>query len=373
VVRRAELREYSPGMAYDRVREMFETNLTSGDEVGAAFCAVVDGETVVDLWGGHADPGRTRPWDRDTIVNVYSATKTVTALTALLVADAAGMSFDDPVARYWPEFAAGGKRDITLAQVMSHSSGLSGWRAPLITEDLYDWEKCTSLLAAQEPLWAPGTASGYHAVTQGYLIGEVVRRVTGDTIGTVLRDRITGPGGIDFHIGLAADQDARVAELIPPEHQPFHDVPLTELQRITAHNPPLPPAVTATRAWRAAEIPAANGHGNARSLATALSVLADGGRDLISAGTVRRVLEEHSGGTDLMLGLPIRWGLGFALGGDFLPHPRTLFWGGLGGAFVAVDLDARAAFAYVMNRMAGDIGDMRGLLLAMAAWEESGR
>ncbi len=176
-------------MGFESVREMFENNLAGGDEVGAAFCAIVDGETVVDLHGGHADPGRTRPWDRDTIVNVYSATKTISALTALLVVD----SFEDPVARYWPEFAANGKQDITLAQVMSHSSGMSGWRAPLVTEDLYDWEKCTSLLAAQEPLWEPGTAIGYHAVTQGYLIGEVIRRITGESLGTVFRTRIAEP------------------------------------------------------------------------------------------------------------------------------------------------------------------------------------
>jgi CubicO group peptidase (beta-lactamase class C family) len=356
-------------MDFDGVREMFENNLTSGDEVGAAFCAVVDGDVVVDLWGGHADAGRTRPWDRDTIVNVYSATKTITALTMLTVADDAAVSFDDPVARYWPAFAANGKQDITLAQVMSHSSGLSGWREPLVTEDLYDWEKCTTLLAAQAPLWEPGTASGYHAVTQGYLIGEVVRRITGDTVGTVLRDRIAAPGGIDFHIGLPASEDARVAELVPPSSRPFQGVPLTEIQRITADNPPTPVEITATRAWRAAEIPAGNGHGNARSLATALSILADGGRDLISEAGVRRVLVERSGGTDLMLGIPIRWGLGFALGRDFLKNPNTLFWGGLGGSFVVVDLDARAAFAYVMNRMASDVGDLRGLLLALAASE----
>ncbi|WP_033345711.1 EstA family serine hydrolase [Catenuloplanes japonicus] len=351
-------------MGFESVREMFENNLAGGDEVGAAFCAIVDGETVVDLHGGHADPGRTRPWDRDTIVNVYSATKTISALTALLVVD----SFEDPVARYWPEFAANGKQDITLAQVMSHSSGMSGWRAPLVTEDLYDWEKCTSLLAAQEPLWEPGTAIGYHAVTQGYLIGEVIRRITGESLGTVFRTRIAEPHGIDFHIGLPATEDARVAELIPPANPPFQGVPLTEIQDITANNPPMPPSITATRAWRAAEIPAGNGHGNARSLAQALAILADGGRDLISREAVRRAATQHSAGTDLMLGIPLRWGLGFALGSDFLP-PNTLFWGGLGGAFVAVDLDRHAAFAYVMNNMGGDVGDMRGLLLSLATWK----
>jgi CubicO group peptidase (beta-lactamase class C family) len=161
------------------VRAAFEKNFTEGAEVGACFCATVDGETVADLFGGYADAARTRVWERDTIVNVYSVTKTMAALTALLIADRGELDFDAPVARYWPEFAANGKDEVTVAQVMSHSAGLSGWRELLRPEDLYDWEKATALLAAQEPFWRPGTASGYHVVTQGFLIGEVVRRITG--------------------------------------------------------------------------------------------------------------------------------------------------------------------------------------------------
>ena len=207
------------GFAHDRfapVREAFEANLASGADVGASFCATVEGETVVDLWGGYADEARTRPWERDTIVNVYSTTKTMTALTALLLADRGELDFDAPVARYWPEFAANGKAGVTVGHLMSHSSGLSGWKETVSEADLYDWDKVTALLAAQAPFWEPGTASGYHGMTQGYLVGEVVRRITGRSIGTVFREEIAEPLDADFYIGLPESEDARVADLIPP-------------------------------------------------------------------------------------------------------------------------------------------------------------
>jgi CubicO group peptidase (beta-lactamase class C family) len=202
--------EYAP------VRAAFEDNLASGVDLGAALCVTVEGETVVDLWGGFADSAGVRPWRRDTIVNVYSTTKTVTALTALLLADRGELDLDAPVARYWPEFAANGKEGVRVSHVMSHSAGLPAWQEPMRTEDLYDWEKATTLLAAQAPDWEPGTASGYHALTQGYLVGEVVRRITGRSLGTVLRDEIAGPLQADFHIGLPASEETRVAELVPP-------------------------------------------------------------------------------------------------------------------------------------------------------------
>jgi CubicO group peptidase (beta-lactamase class C family) len=174
------------------VRPVLAASLASGADLGASFCATRDGETVVDIWGGHADPAKTRNWDQDTIVNVYSTTKTMTALTALLLADRAVFDLHDKVARFWPEFAAEGKGDITIAQLLSHSSGLSGWKEPLAREDLYDWTKCTDLLARQAPFWKPGTAPGYHALTQGYLVGEVIRRATGKSVGTVFREEIAG-------------------------------------------------------------------------------------------------------------------------------------------------------------------------------------
>ena len=305
---------------YSETRQAFEANLASGADVGACFCATVEGETVVDLWGGFADAAKTRPWEKDTIVNVYSTTKTMTALTALLLADRGELDFDAPVARYWPEFAANGKADIKVSHLMSHAAGLSGWRERVTTEDLYDWDKATSLLAAQAPLWEPGTAPGYHAITQGYLVGEVVRRITGKSLGTVFRQEIAEPLGADFHIGLPASEDARVAELIPPPAgQAAGDGQQTEIQKITFNNPVIDVSATRTRAWRGAEIPAAGGTGNARSVAEIHTILANGGvakgRRFMSEAGCRKALELQIEGQDLMLGMPARFGMGFGLGG----------------------------------------------------------
>src|SRR5579872_1696401 len=205
---------------FEEVRKVFEGHLDSGQDVGASFCATKNGETVVDLWGGFADSTRTRPWVKDTIVNVYSTTKTMTALVALLLADRGELDFEAPVARYWPEFAANGKAAVKVSHLMSHSAGLADWHEPITNDDLYDWEKVTRLLADQAPAWVPGTEPGYHSNTFGYLVGEVVRRVTGRSLGTVFRQEIAEPLAADFHIGLPASEDARVADLIPPPGPP---------------------------------------------------------------------------------------------------------------------------------------------------------
>jgi CubicO group peptidase (beta-lactamase class C family) len=291
------------------------------------------------------------------------------ALTALLIADRGELDFAAPVARYWSEFAAAGKADVTLAQVMSHSSGLCGWREPLTTADLYDWDKVTALLAAQEPYWKPGTASGYHVLTQGYLIGEVIRRVTGRTLGTVFRQEIAEPLGADFHIGLPAAEDHRVADLIPPVDGPPQGT--AEFWKV-AENPAVDPLATRTRQWRAAEIPAGGGIGNARSVAGIHAILANGGvsrgRRFLSEQGCRRALQEQVAGVDLVLGMPMRFGLGFALGAGIMPNDGTIFWGGYGGSLAIIDLDARTTIAYTPNRMGGGIGDMRAVGLAMEFW-----
>ncbi len=367
------------GFAQDRfaaVREAFAANLQSGADIGASFTATVEGETVVDIWGGWADPERTRPWARDTLVNVYSTTKTMTALTALLVADRGELDFDAPVARYWPEFAQNGKAGVKVSHLMSHSSGLSGWKEPIAKEDLYDWDKVTSLLAAQAPYWEPGTAIGYHALTQGYLVGEVVRRITGKTLGTVFREEIAEPLGADFHIGLPASEDARVADLIPPPPgTAVGDGEQSELSANMSSNPGIDVSATRTRAWRAAEIPAAGGQGNARSIAEVHVLLANGGvakgKRLLSEAGCRKALELQIEGPDLVLGAPARFGMGFGLAGGLLPlpNPNTIFWGGYGGSLAIIDMDARASFGYAMNRMAPTTtGDARGLGLAMGMW-----
>jgi CubicO group peptidase (beta-lactamase class C family) len=356
-------------------RTEFDGNLERGEDVGATFCATLQGETVVDLWGGRADQGDTRRWERDTIVNVYSTTKTLTALTALLLADRGELDFSAPVARYWPEFAANGKTEVKVSHLMSHAAGLSGWKEPVRPEDLYDWEKATSLLAAQAPYWEPGTACGYHAMTQGFLIGEVVRRITGRTVGSVFRTEIAEPLGADFWIGLPASEDRRVAELIPPESEGITNGEETWLQANMSKNPGLRVAITRSRAWRGAELPAANGHGHARAVAECLAILANGGwaggRRFMSEAGCRKALELQIEGTDLILGRPARYGMGFGLPGPMapLPNANSIFWGGYGGSLAVVDMDARATMAYVMNKMAGTTtGDLRAFGLAMQIW-----
>jgi CubicO group peptidase (beta-lactamase class C family) len=362
---------------FEPVREAFEANLASGADVGASFCATLEGETVVDLWGGYADEAKTRTWNKDTIVNVYSTTKTMTALTALLIADRGLLDFDAPVAKYWPEFAANGKANVKVSHLMSHAAGLSGWKETITKDDLYDWNKATALLAAQAPYWEPGTAVGYHALTQGYLVGEVIRRITGKTVGTVFREEIAGPLGADFWIGLPASEDSRVADLIPPPPgtaigEAGDPNPLVANM---ATNPGIDVAETKTRAWRGAEIPAAGGTGNARSVAEIHTILANGGvakgKRFLSEAGCRKALELQIEGRDKIMEVPARFGMGFGLAGGLipLPHPNTIFWGGYGGSLAVIDMDARTTFGYAMNKMAGTTtGDVRGFSLLMAAW-----
>ena len=358
------------------VREVFANNLKSGLDVGASFAATVDGEMVVDLWGGWADEARTQPWARDTIVNVYSTTKTMTALTALLLADRGVLDLHAPVARYWPAFAAAGKAGVKVSHLMSHAAGVAGWDTPLKPEDIYDWEKMCSLLAAQAPWWEPGTKIGYHALSQGYLIGEVIRRASGKTVGTVFREEIAGPLGADFHIGLDARHDARVGQLIPPSAGLGKGQDPKSIAGRTLNNPLLTALEPRTRAWRAAEIPAGGGIGNARSVAEVQTVLANRGvskgKRIMSDKGTRRALEPQIEGVDLVLALPIRHGMGYGLPGEAmpLPSPNTCFWGGWGGSLVVADFDKRACFAYVMNKMGeGTTGDLRAFQLIMPMYQ----
>jgi CubicO group peptidase (beta-lactamase class C family) len=339
------------------VREAFASNLGSGQDIGASVAIVVDGELVVDLWGGYIDTTYTRPWARHTIAQGFSSTKTVAALCALLLADRGELELDAPVARYWPEFAAEGKRSIPVRSVLGHTAALCGWDVPMTLRDLYDWEKSTSLLARQSPMWKPGVTSGYHGYTQGHLIGEVVRRVTGLTIGQFLARELAGPLGVgdDYYIGVPEEADSRVSVLVrgSADNQAtgnrFHDLAL--------YNPKVTPEITWTLEWRRAELPAMNGHGNARGIATLQSVLASGGANgvrLMSDAGRERVLEQQSDGPDLVVGVPCRWGMGFSLEMAMFPGTppaaRAAWWAGNGGSLSFIDLDARMAIGYVPNR-----------------------
>lgn len=367
------------GVCEDRFRpvwDQLQRQLDAGDDVGASVAVTIDGELVVDIWGGWADEARTVPWGRDTITNVWSTTKTMTNLCALIVADAGHLDLDAPVSKYWPEFGAAGKQDRVLVRhLLGHTSGLPGWTERIEMEDLYDWDRVTGLLAAQEPWWEPGTRSGYHALTQGFLVGELVRRVTGESLGRFFRKEVADPLGADFHIGLESSEFDRVANVIPPPRSELPpDAGLPEFALKTLLNPALDVPKVWTEGWRRAEIPAANGHGHARSVASIQAILACGGevagRRFLSQSMCDRVLEEQAYGPDLVLGVPIRFGIGYGLPSPEMPispSGRACYWGGYGGSVIVVDMDRRATFAYMMNRMeSGLVGDARGLSLGLA-------
>ncbi len=358
---------------FARVAETFARSLDTGADIGGSVAVFLEGEPVVDIWGGHQDPARTVSWERDTIVNVFSTTKTITTLCALLLADCGEIDLHAPVAKYWPEFAQAGKNEIELRHVLGHTAGMAGFEADMVVEDLADWERCTTLLAAQRPLWAPGTRSGYHALTQGYLIGEVVRRVTGLSLGQCLAQNVAEPLRADFHIRVPQAAEPRVAPLIPPPDEDVEAAELPEIARRALRNPPLSREATHSRWWRAAEIPAANGHGNARSVGAIQSIVSCGGEArgirLLSSNGVNVIFEEQSNGRDLVLGVPMRFGIGFGLASESMPiGPRSCQWGGYGGSFVLNDLDARLTIAYVMNRLLPGLqGDLRGAAIIASA------
>jgi len=366
---------------FSAVRDAFAANFEPGrdpEEVGASVAVTVDGELVVDVWGGTItnDEGVEAPWQRDTIINVWSTTKTVSALSMLMLADRGELDFYSPVAKVWPEFAANGKADIEIRHVMSHMAGLAGWREPITVDDLYDWDKATSLLAAQEPWWEPGTASGYHAVTQGYLEGEIVRRITGQTIGEFAAKEITGPLGADFHIGTPPECDARVGHVIPPATLLSDVVDRDSLAAQMFRHPTMGAGAANTIPWRRAEIPAAGGHGNARSVAMIHAPMACGGEvngvRLLSATGADPVFDEQTYAQDLVLPLKLRHGIGFGLPSAEMPispSERACFWGGWGGSIIVIDLDQRMTYSYVMNRMGeGTTGDLRGAMPLLATY-----
>ncbi|MFG1665754.1 serine hydrolase domain-containing protein [Streptomyces sp. Y7] len=355
------------------VREAFEANFREREELGAAVAVTVDGRTVVDLWGGWADAERGRPWERDTLVNVWSTTKGPTALCAHILADRGLLDLEAPVATYWPEFAAAGKEQILVRHLLSHRAGLSGLREPHSFEQLCDWELTTQRLAAMEPWWAPGTRSGYHAFTYGFLVGEVVRRVSGLLPGAFLEREVTGPLGVDFAIGLPAKESGRVAELVQPpvarsseQAAIFSQLAPAALAALT--NPVLGAAQANSPEWRAAEIPAANGHGTARAVAALYGIFAGrgtfDGRHVLSPGSAERVREGQGGCRDLVLGAGFAHeteiGLGLWLSGpngSYGPNPRAFGHDGFGGSCGLADPEAGVSLGYTMNRMGPHIAD----------------
>ncbi|HWD54375.1 MAG TPA: serine hydrolase domain-containing protein [Acidimicrobiales bacterium] len=361
---------------FESVRTTLAGQLDRGEDVGASVAVFLHGEPVVDIWGGWADPEKTKPWERDTITNVWSTTKTMTFLCMLMLYDRGEVDFHAPVAQYWPEFAQAGKEKIEVRHIMGHTSGLSGWEEPLQTEDLANWDLCTSRLAAQAPWWEPGTGSGYHAVTQGYLIGEIVRRITGESIGAWFAREVAKPLEADFSIGLPASEDHRVSNVIPPPPIDLDAMEgqVSDLMLKTFLNPPVEASVAQNEWWRRAEIPAANGQGNARSVAAVQSVIAGRGQArgvrLLAAESTDPIFEVQAEGIDKVLGVQQRIGMGYGLSNppDMPLGPHACYWGGYGGSVIIMDQEGEFTVCYVMNRMeSGLVGDLRGVNIVTAA------
>ncbi|MFD8778644.1 serine hydrolase domain-containing protein [Streptomyces sp. NPDC056910] len=387
--------QHAPGIQghcdarFDAVRAAFEENFDEREELGAAVTVLVDGAPVVDLWGGWADAARTRAWERDTVVNVWSTTKGPTALCAHILIDRGLLDPDAPVATYWPEFAAAGKEGVLVRHLLSHRAGLAGLREPHSLEQLFDWELTTSRLAAQEPWWEPGSVSGYHALTYGFLVGEVVRRVSGLLPGAFLEREVTGPLGIDFTIGLPDKEAGRAAELVHPRAQAtseqaaiFAQLAPAALAALT--NPIAGASEANTAAWRAAEIPAANGHGTARAVAALYAIVAgkgrSGDRQILSPQGAERIREGQGSCRDLVLGAGFthetELGLGLWLSGpngSYGPNPRAVGHDGFGGSFGSADPESGVAVGYVMNRMGPHIADdPRKMALISAVYDALG-
>jgi len=358
---------------FENVRKAFAENFEKRGELGGAVTMVIDGRPVVDLWGGYADKAKSRPWNRDTLVNVYSTTKGMTATCAHRLIDQGKLDPDEPVSRYWPEFAQAGKKDLPVRYLLSHRAGLPAIRKVLAEEALFDWNTMAAALAEQEPWWQPGTKHGYHALTIGWLVGEVIRRITGKGLGRYFREEIAEPLKLDCHIGLDAAQDSRVSDLLPspppgPDEPNLFVEAMKEPEGATAKaflNPPVltKPNLVNTRSWRGAELGAANAHTTARSLARLYGALARGGEvdgyRIVRPEALERFYAEQSFGPDqVLMQMATRFSMGFMLsqpGAMFGPNRKAFGHPGAGGSLGFADPQAKVGFGYTMNQMANGL------------------
>ncbi len=352
-------------------RDVVQYSLAAGEDLGCSLAVVQDGEIVVDLWGGHADAARTLVWKEDTLVNIWSTTKSILAFAVSIAVERQQLRYADPIACAWPEFASNGKAAITLDLVLSHRAGLHGLPRAMSAQDVYDWHPCVRAFEAMAPAWPPGSRCVYHALSVGHIAGEALRRVDGRMPGRFVAEEIAAPLGLDLFIGLPAKEEHRVADLVSC---PGVDDWIAEQDRAGYRNSLLSPAITALtpnrRAWRAADIPAANGHATARALAVLHGLLAQGGGGLISTTTMDRATDELFHGTDVSLDETVRYGAGYRLGGPgspLGPSRRAFGHNGWGGAFAFADPVARLGVAYVMNRMLGRGADLEARHARMIA------
>jgi CubicO group peptidase (beta-lactamase class C family) len=361
---------------FGRVRDAFAANFSRDSrfaDLGAALSVYVAGVRVVHLLGGYRDAQVSRPWTESTLVNVWSASKGVIAVAIAQLVDSGRLAYEQPVADLWPEFAAAGKARITVAQVLSHQSGLNGFAEPTAPEDLFDWDLITSRLARQRPFWEPGTLTSYHARTFGWLGGEIVRRVTGMPVRDYVRTRIADPLAADLAVGCPVARQEDVAQIIGPARD--RNPELNAVAQRAVVNPVPDANLANTDAWRAAEIPAINVHCSADGLARIYAALANRGSlngvRILSQAGVDALRRERSPGPDEMLG-PRRWAAGVALNPDaaFGPDPEAFGHAGWGGSFGCASVEANVAMAYVVNRMGSKLnGDPRARSICAAVFE----
>ncbi|GAA4771040.1 serine hydrolase domain-containing protein [Novosphingobium ginsenosidimutans] len=341
------------------VRAAFERNFALNNEIGASFAVTLNGELVVDLHGGWADAARTRPWGPDTLVNVWSTTKGVQATCFAMAADRGLFSYDQPVAAFWPEFAAAGKDRVTVGQLLSHQAGICGFTAAATEADLLSGNTAAQRLAQQVPIWEPASASGYHALSIGILGTELFRRIEGRSIRQFVAEEIAGPLGLDFAIGLDSSQNSRCAELVPPPALPVDPTTFNAAQLAAMGNPPLRADIAMTKTWRDADLPSANGHGTARALASIYAALIAPEGGLVSPQGLAAATSRQIRHADLVLGMECDWAAGFLLNSSGLFGPIATAFGhsGWGGSFACADPENRLTIAYTMNRMDANLRD----------------
>jgi CubicO group peptidase (beta-lactamase class C family) len=358
---------------FEPVRDAFAGNFRDDGELGAGFTVILDGEVVIDLFGGWADRQKTRKWDARTLVPVYSTTKGISALVlAALVADLEA-GYETRVAEIWPEFAANGKGAVTIGELASHQAGLPGFIEEIDPDLWLDPPACAAAVAALAPLWPPGSAHGYHPLTWGYLIGEVARRISGKTLGTWLRDTVCAPKGIDFHIGLPASEHARCADIRRPSALPELGG-MTEPKR-AAFGTKWSSPNRGGAIWREIEIPSANGHGTAASIAALYDAYAHGGAvagtPLMPARAFEALTRARVDGPDLVLNMSTSFGAGIMRNshGLFGPGVETVGHCGWGGSMAIADRERRLTCAYVMNKQSNVlVGDPRAVRLVNAVY-----
>lgn len=369
---------YSPvtghtSAGFDPVRDAFAANFQGDGELGAGFAVMLDGDVIVDLLGGWADRQKTREWDAGTLVPVYSTTKGISALVlAALVADLEA-GYETPVAEIWPEFAANGKDTVTIGELVSHQAGLPGFIHEIDPDLWLDPSACAAAIAALAPLWPPGSAHGYHPLTWGYLVGELARRISGKTLGTWLREKVCAPGGIDFHIGLPASEHARCADIRRPSALPELGE-MTDPKR-AAFGTKWSSPNRGGAIWREIEIPSANGHGTAASIAALYDAYAHGGAvagtPLMPARAFDALVRTRVHGPDLVLNMSTSFGAGIMRNSHnlFGPGAETVGHCGWGGSMAIADRDRRLTCTYVMNKQSNVlVGDPRAVRLVNAVY-----